>query len=297
MNYVCFMTIMEATKYLNENLKSIYSDREADIIADWVIENITGSRKAERIIHKENKLSSEQNEKLEKLMYRLLNHEPVQYILNEAWFCGMKFYVDKNVLIPRPETEELVEWIIAENKNQKSKIKNILDIGTGSGCIAITLKNKIPEVEMLACDVSNAALAIVRKNAVDLHASVDLVQLDFLIPDHWKQLPSVDIIVSNPPYVPQKDKEQMQPNVLKYEPTDALFVPDDDVLIFYKAIADFGKEKLNTDGSIYVEIHENLGEAVTRLFQSKGYTTELRKDLQRKDRMVKAILPLSSEGE
>ncbi len=230
-------------------------------------------------------------------MNRLLNHEPVQYILNEAWFCGMKFYVDKNVLIPRPETEELVEWIIAGNKNQKPKIKNILDIGTGSGCIAITLKNKIPEVEMLACDISNAALAIVRKNAVDLHVSIDLVQLDFLIPDHWKQLPSVDIIVSNPPYVPQKDKEQMQPNVLKYEPTDALFVPDDDVLIFYKAIADFGKEKLNTDGSIYVEIHENLGEAVTRLFQSKGYTTELRKDLQRKDRMVKAILPLSSEGE
>ncbi len=142
MNYVCFMTIMEATKYLNENLKSIYSDRDADIIADWVIENITGSRKAERIIHKENKLSSEQNEKLEKLMYRLLNHEPVQYILNEAWFCGMKFYVDKNVLIPRPETEELVEWIIAECKNPSQKSKIFLMLAPVAAVLPLHLKRK-----------------------------------------------------------------------------------------------------------------------------------------------------------
>lgn len=292
MNYVCFMTIMEGTRHLNNNLKKIYSNRESEIIADWTIENITGKTKMERIINKEKKLNTAQEEKLDECLQRLLNNEPVQYILNEAWFCGMKFYVDKNVLIPRPETEELVEWIVVEIKNQKSKIKNIFDVGTGSGCIAISLKKKLPNTEIWACDISKEALLVAKKNGTDTGLSVKFIQLNFLDAAQRKQSPNFDIIVSNPPYVPEKDKEQMQANVLKYEPARALFVPDNDPLIFYKAIADFGKENLNPNGIIYVEIHENLGEAVTQLFQSKGYSTELKKDLQGKTRMVKGILKL-----
>lgn len=282
------MTIQNVTKYFIDHLKKNYNSRESATITDWVIENITGLKKTEQVIHKEKNLTGEQKLILEKYLQRLLNHEPVHYILNEAWFCGMKFFVDKNVLIPRPETEELVEWIISEFKSQKSKVKKILDVGTGSGCIAISLKNKISQAEILACDVSDNALTIAKKNAHDLHVLIDLIQLDFLNKNQWEKLPSVDIIVSNPPYVLEKDKEQMEPNVLKYEPAEALFVPDNDPLIFYKAIADFGKEKLNANGSIYTEIHESLGETVTQLFHSKGYSTELRKDLQEKERMVKA---------
>jgi len=275
--------------HLNNNLKKIYSNRESEIIADWTIENITGKTKTEWIINKEKKLNTAQEERLDECLQRLLNNEPVQYILNEVWFCGMKFYVDKNVLIPRPETEELIEWIIAEIKNQKSKIKNIFDVGTGSGCIAISLKKKLLNTKIWACDISKEALLVSKKNAVDIDSSVKFIQLDFLDVAQRKQLLNFDIIVSNPPYVVEKEKEQMEANVLKYEPASALFVPDNDPLIFYKAVADFGKENLNPNGVIYVEIHESLGYEVIQLFQSKGYTAELRKDLQGKDRMVKAI--------
>jgi release factor glutamine methyltransferase len=284
------MTIQEGTYYILNRLRKIYSEGEATQITDWVMEHITGSKKAERMIYKNSAISQEEEMLLRKYTERLLLHEPVQYVLNEAWFCGMRFYVDKNVLIPRPETEELVEWTVKEVGSRESGVRKILDIGTGSGCIAITLKNKLPHSEVWACDISDEALMIARKNADDLHAPVDFVPLDFLDLNQRKQLPYFDIIVSNPPYVPEKDKEQMQPNVLKYEPATALFVPDNDALIFYKAIADFGKEKLNTNGNIFLEIHESLGEAVIQVFQSEGYLTELKKDLQGKDRMLKAEL-------
>jgi len=161
-------------------------------------------------------------------------------------------------------------------------------VGTGSGCIAIALKNKIPNAEIWGCDVSVEALNVARMNADALNATIDFVPLDFLDPDQRKQLPHVDIIVSNPPYVPQSDKNEMKKNVLEFEPATALFVPDNDSLVFYNAIADFGKEKLNGNGNIYVEIHENLGEQVKNLFKLKGYSfAELRKDIQGKDRMIK----------
>jgi release factor glutamine methyltransferase len=281
------MTIQEATYYILNRLRRIYSEGEAAKITDWVMEHITGSKKAERMIYKTAPISQEEEIQIQKYTQRLLEHEPVQYVLNEAWFFGMRFFVDKNVLIPRPETEELVEWAVNEVGSKKYEVR-ILDIGTGSGCIAITLKNKLAHAELWACDISDEALLIARKNADDLHALVDFIPLDFLNAAEWKQLPHFDILISNPPYIPEKDKEQMQPNVLNYEPATALFVPDNDALIFYKAIADFGKQKLNANGVIYVEIHESLGEAVTKLFRSNGYSTELRKDMQGKDRMLRA---------
>lgn len=287
------MTFAEATKHSTEELKTIYADREAANIANWVIEHITETKKTDRIIHKEKKLSGEQLTQLNNYLQRLMHHEPVQYVLNEAWFYGLKYYVDKNVLIPRPETEELIEWVISDCKFP-IEVLYILDIGTGSGCIPISLKRKLRRAQIWSCDISEAALQVAKKNATTIGADVNFLHLDFLDRAQRNQLPSFNIIISNPPYIPEKDKEEMQRNVVKYEPATALFVPDNDPLIFYKAIADFGKEKLIPGGMIYLEIHEDLGEAVCKLFQTAGYYTEIKKDMQGKERMVKAVLSLES---
>jgi len=283
------MTVQEATYFLLSQLRTVYSDGEASQVVDWVMEHLTGSKKAERMLYKNAAITDKEEDLLHQYTKRLLAHEPVQYVLNESWFCGLKFFVDKNVLIPRPETEELVEWIISNCKFPVDEL-TILDIGTGSGCIPIALKRRIRKAVVWSCDVSDAALAVAKKNAASLGTAINFVPLDFLDQRTWSQLPSFDIIVSNPPYVPQKDKETMQPNVLDYEPHTALFVPDNDALVFYKAIAEFGKLHLHKGGTVYLEIHEDLGEATTAIFRSAGYQTELKKDMQGKDRMVKAVL-------
>ena len=282
------MTPVEAAKYITENLKTIYEAGEAASIADWVMEYITGNARTERASTNQVSLTVEQHKKINVITSRLLTHEPVQYVLNESWFSGLKFYVDKNVLIPRPETEELVEWIIGNYKLTLYDLK-ILDIGTGSGCIPIVLKKRMPKAEVWACDISAGALEVAIRNAAALGTEINFIQLDFLDSNTWHQLPSFDIIVSNPPYIPQSDKKQMQPNVLKYEPATALFVPENDPLIFYKAIAEFGKTRLNKSGSICTEIHESLGESTMAIFQSAGFSTELKKDMQQKDRMIRAV--------
>jgi release factor glutamine methyltransferase len=283
------MTMQEATYYLLNKLRSIYNDSESFNITDWVMEQLTGSKKAERMIYKNEAITEQEEKQLQQFTERLLKHEPVQYVLNESWFCGLKFYVDKNVLIPRPETEELVEWIISNCKFPVDELK-ILDIGTSSGCIAVSLKRRIRKAELWACDISDEALTVAKRNADALGADVNFMNLDFLNEEERDQLPSFDIIVSNPPYVPQKDKAQMQPNVLYYEPHAALFVPDNDPLIFYKAITEFGKGHLNQNGFIYCEIHESLGSSVKEIFSSVGYSTELKKDMQQKDRMLRSGL-------
>jgi release factor glutamine methyltransferase len=284
------MTMHEARQKLIQQLNEIYEEREAANITELVMEHITRWSRLERIANKDIPLSFAQENLLSQIIERLLKHEPIQYIINEAWFAGMIFYVDKNVLIPRPETEELVDWVIKECSMQNSTCR-VVDVGTGSGCIAIAVKNKLPEVEMWACDVSDEALNIARMNADALNATIDFVPLNFLEAEQRKQLPPVDIVVANPPYVPQKDKTEMKKNVVEFEPATALFVPDNDPLVFYKAIADFGKEKLNPGGRIYLEIHENLGGKVKKLFQSAGYNPiEIKKDMQGKDRMIKVLL-------
>jgi release factor glutamine methyltransferase len=290
------MTIDEARKEIIKDIRGIYEQNEANNIAELLIESITKLPRSERIIRADEALSNSQKGVLHSSILHLQKHEPIQYIINEAWFAGMRFYVDRNVLIPRPETEELVEWVVEEYRvqNTEDRIQNaefrMIDVGTGSGCIAIALKNKLPVAEVWACDISDPALNIARINADALHATIDFVPLNFLDPGQRRQLPNVDVIVSNPPYVPQNEKTEMKKNVVEYEPSTALFVTDDDPLIFYKAVAEFGREKLNKGGSIYAEIHENLGEAIKGLFLSEGYqTVQLKKDLQEKDRMIKAI--------
>lgn len=281
------MTIQEARKDLQQKLSSIYSSTEAATITEWVIEDVTGKNNSERIIKKEHPLTGIEKERLMAAEKRLLNHEPVQYVLNECWFCGMKFYVDKNVLIPRPETEELVEWIISNLRFPFEKLR-ILDIGTGSGCIAISLKRKLRKAEVWACDISKDALDVASRNAKALNADVKFAQLDFLNNEGRNNLPLFDIIVSNPPYVPVKDKEQMNRNVLDFEPHEALFVSDNDPLTFYKAIAAFGKQHLEIKGNIFLELHEEYATSTAAFFEKENYKIELKKDMQGKDRMLRA---------
>jgi release factor glutamine methyltransferase len=221
-------------------------------------------------------------------------HKPVQYVLHEAWFAGMKLYVDERVLIPRPETEELVEWVVQEVRTEGQDMDtaahptvNILDIGTGSGCIPIALKKKFPDSNVYGSDISRQGLEVARKNAVDQKIHIEFILSNILDNAAWDSLPAVDIIVSNPPYVLQADKASMRPNVLQFEPHQALFTTNDDPLQFYKAIGAFAKSKLLPKGKIFVEIHEELGQAVKDLFMSDGFASaEIKKDMQGKDRMV-----------
>ncbi|MBD0369157.1 MAG: peptide chain release factor N(5)-glutamine methyltransferase, partial [Flavisolibacter sp.] len=292
--------IREAEQWLRQQLLSIYEQSEAAIIADWVMEHLTGCTRSQRAVLEES-LTIHQLHHLTEIFQRLQQHEPIQYILNEAHFYGMKLFVNNSVLIPRPETEELIEWIIEEARaagkdvfhrgvteaDETKKLK-ILDVGTGSGCIALALKKAMPKAEVWGCDVSEEALNVARRNGSALNIRVDFQGMNFLNVAERKLLPTVDTVVSNPPYVPQKDKATMQPNVVQHEPHVALFVPDDDALVFYKALAQFGKERLYENGNIYCEIHEDLGKEVIDLFKREGYkNAELRKDRQGKDRMVR----------
>ena len=295
------MKLGEAEIWLRQELKSIYDEREASNIADLVLENLSGLSRVDRLTKKEERLVVQQLHHLTEIHHRLLHHEPIQYALGEAHFYGLKLFVDKHVLIPRPETEELVDWIIhdvrASGKNvfEKKEFEadettqlKILDVGTGSGCIALALKKTMPKAEVWGCDISDNALNIARRNGSETDIRVDFIALDFLDEAQNKQLPTVDIIVSNPPYIPLKNKVDMHPNVVDYEPHTALFVPNEESLIFYSALAEFGKHRLYENGNIYAEIHEDMGKEAIDLFEKEGYTVELRKDIQGKDRMIKA---------
>lgn len=281
------MTTEEATFLLLRELRYIYSPEEAGLITDWVMEAITGSRKAERMIYKKQPLTAKEDQQVQQYLKRLLQYEPVQYILQEAWFYGMKFHVNPHVLIPRPETEELAEWIIKDHGSAGPL--SLLDIGTGSGCIAISLKKKIPAATVAACDISEVALAVAKENAALHSAAISFIQLDFLNEIEWEKMEQYDIMVSNPPYIPQAESHSMNANVVKYEPGTALFVPDDNALIFYEAIARFGHAHLKPGAYIYAEIHESLGQAAIDLFLQYNYTPLLKKDMQGKDRMIRAV--------
>lgn len=297
------MKLGEAEKLISKEIGAIYDASESANITLLVLEDCTGFSRNEILVEKESELTNEQEKKIHNHIERLLTYEPIQYIMQKTWFYGMELFVDKNVLIPRPETEELVDWIVNDvrtsgkevfiksfNEADVTKQLKILDIGTGSGCIALALKKTMPKAEVWGCDVSEEALNVARRNGSDLDIRVDFQGIDFLEEAQHKLLPTVDIIVSNPPYIPVAEKHEMKANVIAHEPHTALFVPDDDALAFYKAIIQFSKKRLFEGGSIYLEIHENLGEAVANLFRDAGYkNVELRKDMQEKDRMIKLI--------
>jgi len=288
------VTINSAYQYLKNNLTDIYDERESANIAELIIEKISGLKRTERILNKQQPLKIEQINTIENYLQELINHKPVQYVLNEAWFAGMKFFVNENVLIPRPETEELVEWIVQDAGLSLTAYHSpltILDIGTGSGCIAIALKNKIKNADVFAIDISEPALKIAASNAQESNTDINFSKADILQNQIKINMPLFDVIVSNPPYITKKESSEMHTNVIAYEPHVALFVPDENPLLFYNAISDFALSHLKEKGSLYFEIHENFANDIVNLMQQKGFQSiEIKKDLQQKNRMVKAVL-------
>jgi len=280
------MLVELAYQQLQQKLETLYEKREASTIANWVMEHITSLKRMDRLIQKGLLLNAEQETKLAAITNRLLNSEPIQYVLGEAWFAGNPYHVNPDVLIPRPETEELVEWILADDAIKDYRL--FLDIGTGSGCIPITIKLKKPQAFVLGFDISEEALAIANKNANDLNAAANFMQVDILDETRWQNFPLFNCIVSNPPYIKESEHSNMSKHVKDFEPSIALFVPDEDPLIFYRKIAGFGITHLEKNGAIYLEINQALGKEVVNLFEQNGYSCELRKDLNGNDRMVKA---------
>jgi release factor glutamine methyltransferase len=274
---------------LKELLQQGYDANEAAAISHTFMEYLTGLGKLDRLDKKDERLTPHQQEVYENKTKELAAGKPVQYVTGTAWFMGREFYVNEHVLIPRPETEELVEWIVEGVKNQKLNIKNILDIGTGSGCIPISLKLAVPEAEVTTCDVSADALATAKVNAGKLGAEVALLKLDFLDTAGHNKLGMYDVIVSNPPYIPAAEQERLDRNVRDFEPGIALFVPDDDALVFYRAIADFGKTHLSRNGCIYCELDAAHAEDCKILFEQMGYNdVQIKKDMHGNWRMLKA---------
>jgi len=286
------MTTEQSYNDFLSKLKTLYESREAANITDWVFENITGLKRLERNINKHTELSDADIQKLEKYLEELLQHKPVQYVLNEAWFYKMKFFVNGHVLIPRPETEELVEWIVEDISgvkcDEQSDEFQLLDIGTGSGCIAISLKKELPCPLITAIDVSEEALSVANKNANELHTQIDFLQINFLDESQWNSLSSFDVIVSNPPYIPEIEKKKLSKNVMAFEPGLALFVQNNNPFIFYEKIAKFAKSHLKLHGKLFVEIHEEYSNEVQQIFSRYNFKTEIRRDMYGKERIIKA---------
>ena len=271
---------------------------EAKAVALMLLEKVAGLPTAKALIADGNDLLCRRQTLLE-LTARVAQGEPVQYVLGETDFCGLTMKVKPGVLIPRPETEELMNWMVEEVRNQSTPNNpntptTLLDIGTGSGCIAVALAKKLEQAEVEAWDVSDVALEVTRENAERNGVKVKVNKVDVLSPhtSHLSPLTSYDLIVSNPPYICEEEKEEMEKNVLEHEPALALFVPNHDPLLFYKRIADLGLSMLKEDGLLFFEINRRFGTEVVKMLQEKGYQeVELRQDLFGNDRMVKAIKP------
>lgn len=281
------MTIHFFYKDFHQQLQNIYSTNEAAIITDWVFEAVASVKRFDILTTPNQQLNTALIKQLNTCLQQLLQHKPVQYVLGEAWFYKMKLKVNEQVLIPRPETEELVHWII--ETASANKIYNLLDIGTGSGCIPIALKKEMPVANITTIDVSEKALLVAKENALLQHVNIDFMQFDFLDELQWKKLPVFDIIVSNPPYIPIIEKSLLDKNVTAWEPHAALFVPDDAPLLFYKKIADFGLTHLSTGGNIFVELHENYAQQTAMLFAKNYSTVKIKKDISGKERMLMAL--------
>ena len=270
---------------LQTSLSGTYEGHELTAIIRTICCDMLGIGTATYYLKEAVTLTSEQESLLRSIIDRLQQGEPLQYIEGKVPFCGMEFAVNSSVLIPRPETAELVDWIVCEHATQQPRI---LDLGTGSGCIAIALSKQLPQATIEACDISAEALTVAKENARTNEAPVSFFTHDML--DLSTPLPhSYDILVSNPPYIRQSEAADMSIQVTEWEPHTALFVPDDDALRFYRAIAELGQtETLRPGGHIYVEINQALGKEAMALFEAYGYQdVELRKDIYGNERMIR----------
>jgi len=293
----------------HQELSSLYDEHEIDSFFYIIVEKLNGLKRIDLALNPEKVLDGIHLKKWKSIVLDLKAQKPIQYILGETEFYGLPFLVNENTLIPRPETEELVELIIKQNPKSEippdpkvngaklnSKLK-ILDIGTGSGCIAISLAKNISNADVFAIDVSEEALETAKKNAAINQVEVKFVKADILKFNDLEQLPTsnfqlptqFDIIVSNPPYVRNIEKAEIKPNVLAYEPHLALFVDDMDALLFYRKIGQLAKKNLNPNGKLYFEINQYLGKETVELLEDLGFkNVELKKDIYGNDRMISA---------
>lgn len=278
-------SISEYIKGLTKELESIYDSNESVAISDLYTFDTLEIFGSDKFLRKHDDLNSDELRKLNKNRKRLLCGEPVQYILGYTYFFDLKFKVNNNVLIPRQETEVIVDTIIKRHKtNQDVKI---LDIGTGSGCIPISIKANLQKAEVFSVDISEAAIQVAKENALINQIDITFTKFDILSNSNFPFDIKFDIIVSNPPYVLESEKDLMHKNVLENEPDGALYVPDKDPLIFYRAILNHAHNLLNKNGKVYFEINETLGLQMIELCESHGFSnTELIKDLNNKDRFI-----------
>lgn len=298
------MKLLELKRLFHRELGVIYSETEIDTLFFWVAEKIL-DKPASILKLALNEEWFEFQENKNRFLFQLMelkSHKPIQYVLGETEFYGLKFFVNENVLIPRPETEELVEWILNDHHRKSIEVypdleesrhpelvegQKIIDIGTGSGCIPITLKKHLSHAEVYALDFSEKALETASNNAGFHQTEIEFIHADFLNMD-FQNLSDFDLIISNPPYIAQSESGSMDKNVTAFEPSSALFVPDEDPLIFYKRIVEFARIKLDPKGRVYVEINQNLAEETEALFRNHFQWVELRKDISGNLRMLRA---------
>jgi len=280
------MIVKKYKDLFQSELASFFDAMEIDQFFYLTLEKFHHLKRIDLALNPNFEINSDEIKEWDSVLMHLKKQKPIQYILGETSFYGLTFQVNEHTLIPRPETEELVEWIL--ESNQKQSQISILDIGTGSGCIPITLKKNLPKATVFGLDISDKALEVTRRNALINDTTVTFLQKDILTTTVLEQ--KFDVIVSNPPYVRELEKKEINPNVLEFEPHLALFVTDNDPLVFYRKITQLANEYLQPNGQLYFEINQYLGAEMIALVKSYGFTqVELRKDIYGNDRMLKAV--------
>ena len=286
------MILKEFKLFFNEALSAIYPKTEIDSFFFILMEEKLKLQRIDTVLKPDFLITKKNLIDLKTIVKRLQKEEPIQYIIGNTEFYGLPFLVDKNTLIPRPETEELVAWVLNETKvlaNNKTIELSILDIGTGTGCIPISLAKNLTSLNISAIDISPEALLIAKQNAILNKVTIEFIELDILNTESLPQ--EYDVIISNPPYVRELEKEEIKNNVLENEPHLALFVADENPLIFYNKIADLAKQQLSKNGMLFFEINQYLGKETVNMLVKKGFKNiQLKKDLFGKDRMIKCVL-------
>ena len=285
------MRLKDIQDIFHKELDAIYGKNEVDSFFYIVTNEYLGLQRLAFSLQPDFTVTKEEEQPLFETLSKLKLEQPIQYIIGKTEFYGLPFKVNEQTLIPRPETEELVDWIVSES-SKSNKSFNILDIGTGSGCIAISLSKNIKNAQVFALDVSKDALKMAEENSKMNEVDVQFINADILNEERWNSVfkgLNFDIIVSNPPYVRHLEKAEMKKNVLDYEPSMALFVEDDDALMFYRAITNFSKEYLKNDGQLFFEINQYLGNEMVELLENNGFKAiQLKKDIFGNDRMIRA---------
>lgn len=283
--------IRSIINFFYSELQHRYSRPEINRLVEMVFETYHGYSRTELLKRADETVNESDLLRYNFAVKDLKKGKPVQYVIGKAWFFDLTLMVNEHVLIPRPETEELVQWIVDDYRQVNNPVA-IVDAGTGSGCIPVALARKLSHAKVSAFDVSPGALQVAAHNADAANTAVTFFTADMLDESTWNRIPQCDVLVSNPPYIRQSEAAAIDENVTAFEPHLALFVPDDDALRFYKALAQLGRNVLKPGGALYVEINEALGEPVVKLFEQEGYKNgELRNDLSGKPRMVKACWP------